>query len=41
MEEEKIPGGEVEESHFLKMISIVPSTFLVNSTSVDCIGTKL
>jgi hypothetical protein len=35
IEEEKLPGGEVEDSPFLKMISIVPSTFLVNSGSVD------
>ncbi|KAJ6934956.1 hypothetical protein NC652_010056 [Populus alba x Populus x berolinensis] len=41
MEEEKILGGEVEDSPFLKMISTIPSTFLVNLGSVDCIGTKL
>jgi hypothetical protein len=40
MEEEKIPGGEVEDSPFLKMISTISSAFLVNSGSVDCIGTE-
>jgi hypothetical protein len=28
--EEKIPSGEVEDSPFLKMISSVPSAFLMN-----------
>jgi hypothetical protein len=37
----KIPGGEEEDSPFLKMISTIPSAFFVNSGSMDCIGTEL